>query len=94
MIGLMPSFETKKSIVLSRLNDAQNVRDSKEKIELQAEYELNTLYSAILNKLIELEQKKATDSSSGSLPNISRFGGTRRKIKKSRGYTRRYKSKR
>lgn len=94
MIGLMPSFETKKSIVLSRLNDAQNVRDSKEKIELQAEYELNSLYSAILNKLIELEQKKATDSSSGSLPNISRFGGTRRKIKKSRGYTRRYKSKR
>jgi len=79
MIGLKPTYDSKLAVINKRLNDPQIVLDINERIRLKTEFELNNLYSIILEKLIDLEQKKALDTEAPGLTKLSSaFGGTRR----------------
>jgi hypothetical protein len=82
MLALQPSYSGKNAIINKRLTDPQIILDSNERIRLKTEYELNSLYGVVLEKLIELEQKKAIDMGTGNLVKLSRTGGTRRYVRR------------
>jgi hypothetical protein len=85
MIALKPTYDSKLAVINKRLNDPQIVLDINERIRLKTDFELNTLYSIVLEKLIDLEQKKALDTEAPGLTKLSStFGGTRRYKKRRR----------
>lgn len=94
MIALQPVYLSRSKVINKRISDPQIVLDTDKRIRLKTEYELNDLYNSILEKLIELEQKKAIDMGTGNLVKLSQSGGTRRYInRRTNKFTRKYGKK-
>jgi hypothetical protein len=95
MLSLQPVYASQNAVLNKRSNDPTIVVDTNDRIKMKTETELNNLYLAVLEKLIELEQKKAIDMGSGNLVKLSNVGGSRkmRHGKKNRHNTRKYRKK-
>lgn len=85
MLKLQPTYNSKLSDIKEQLNNPRIVLDIDERIRLKTEFELNTLYSIILEILINKERNKPTDTEQPGLTKLSSaFGGTRRYKKRRR----------
>jgi len=94
MLSLQPIYASQNAVLNKRLTDPTINVDTNDRIKMKTETELNNLYLAVLEKLIELEQKKAIDMGSGNLVKLSNVGGSRkRRIRNKRHVTRKYTKK-